>query len=147
MTGKDLPDEDHVVRYVRPNLIDNGVVSGGAFCLRENETGLSVFWMEVFGGDKNYQINRARESCNLTLSKNGKFAELNVGITKRCIIENSNHPREIRIQSTHPNDKIDSVRSHSEIIGLPPSNCINARLIGKLIVDECINCVHPGKVD
>ena len=47
MTGKDLPDEDHVVRYVRPNLIDNGVVSGVAFCLRENETGLSVFWLEV----------------------------------------------------------------------------------------------------
>ena len=146
MIGKDLPDKDHVIRYVRPTLIDNGVVSGGAFCLRKNETGLSVYWLEVFGGKKNYQINRARESCNLTVNKSGNFAELNVGITKRHVKNNSIHPQEIRIQSTQPNDNRDFVRSHSEIIGLPPSNCHKAMLIGELIA-KCINNVHPGKLD
>lgn len=146
MIGKDLPDKDHVIRYVRPTLIDNGVVSGGAFCLRKIETGLSVYWLEVFGGNKNYQINRARESCDLTPAKSGKFAELNVGITKRHVNSNSIYPQEIRIQSTQPNDKRDFVQSHSEIIGLPPANCQEAMLVGELIA-ECINNVHPGRID
>ena len=147
MIGKDLPDEDHVVRYVKPTLIDNGKVSRGAFCLRESETGLSVFWLEVFGGDKTHQIDRVRESCGLTLSKNGKFAELNVGKTKRCIFENSNYRHEIIIQSTQPSDNRDAVWSHSEIIGLPPSNCNKATQIGTLIAKYCITCDHPGKIN
>lgn len=89
MIGKDLPDKDHVIRFVRSTLIDNGVVCGGAFCLRKIEMGLKVNWLEVFGGNKIYQMNRARESCNPTLSKSGKFAELNVGITKRYVNRNS----------------------------------------------------------
>ena len=146
MTGKALPDEDHVVRYVRPTLIDNGVISGGAFCLRPNETGLSVYWLEVFGGDKNYQINQVRESCNLNLAKSGKFAEINIGITKRRITENSNLPQVIKIKSTQPDNNRDSVWSHSEIIGLPPSNSHKAMEIGALIA-ECINSVHPAKIN
>ena len=38
MRGKDLPVDDHVVRYVKPSLIrDDETVSGAAFCLRASE--------------------------------------------------------------------------------------------------------------
>ena len=43
MTNLDLPDADHVVRYVRPSLIrSDGSVRGAAFGLRNDEVGLSV---------------------------------------------------------------------------------------------------------
>ena len=43
MTGNDLPNADHVVRYIRPSSVrENGKINGREFCLRQNETGLSV---------------------------------------------------------------------------------------------------------
>ena len=41
--GKDVPPEDHVVRYVKPSMTgENNTVIGAEFCLRPGETGLSV---------------------------------------------------------------------------------------------------------
>ena len=43
MTNADLPESDHVVRYVRPSLVrSDGSVRGAAFGLRNDEVGLSV---------------------------------------------------------------------------------------------------------
>ena len=54
MTGQELPDDDHVVRYVKPTSIrTDGKVAGSAFCLRAqrpDDTGLSVNWLECFRG-------------------------------------------------------------------------------------------------
>ena len=46
MTNADLPETDHVVRYVRPSLVrQDGSVRGAAFGLRNDEVGLSVNWV------------------------------------------------------------------------------------------------------
>ncbi len=47
MKGDQLPDDDHVVRYVKPSFLLNEKVTGDAFELRINETGLSVNWLEI----------------------------------------------------------------------------------------------------
>ena len=42
----DLPETDHVARYVRPSLVrPDGSVRGAAFGLRNDEAGLSVNWV------------------------------------------------------------------------------------------------------
>lgn len=49
MTGDDLPDGDHVVRYAKPSFVHpDGSIGVGAFRLRQDEGGLSVRWLEGF---------------------------------------------------------------------------------------------------
>ena len=31
MTGDNLPDDHHIVRYVKPSLVEEGIVDGSAF--------------------------------------------------------------------------------------------------------------------
>ena len=87
MTGDDLPDAAQVVRYVRPSHIrEDGDVDGRAFRLREDEGGLSVNWLDYFAGlSKAEQLNEVRRFSRLTLSRNGRFAELNVGDVKQAV--------------------------------------------------------------
>lgn len=40
MEDDQLPDADHVVRYVKPSFMLNGKVTGDAFELRYNESSL-----------------------------------------------------------------------------------------------------------
>lgn len=50
MNRNDLPDDAHVVRYVKPtSRHEDGSVDGSAFCLRSGDNGLSVNWLECFG--------------------------------------------------------------------------------------------------
>lgn len=138
MTGTSLPEDDHVIRYVKPSLIDRDAVDGGAFLLRENETGLSVNWLEAFTGDKSFQISQVKKHFSLTLKETGRFAELTVGKAKRHVSKQSNPSIEIGIVHAPLGDKGDIDPSHSEIIGLPPVHSHEARLIGDLIA-ECVN--------
>ena len=46
MTAQDLPTEDNTVRYAKPTQVLEGRVDGSAFLLKENESGLSVSWLE-----------------------------------------------------------------------------------------------------
>ena len=50
MTTRDLPDDGNVVRYARPTQVLDGRADGSAFLLRENESGLSVNWLDYFVG-------------------------------------------------------------------------------------------------
>ena len=80
MTGYNLPNDSHIVRYVKPSLIDDEIVDGSAFVLRNEEIGLSVNWLEAFGDDDHFiQLNEVRRVSRLRLSTNGRFAKLNVG--------------------------------------------------------------------
>ena len=72
MTGKNLPDDHHIVRYVRPTLIEDGTVDGGAFVLRTDELGLSVNWLEILGGtDHHQQVDEVRRLSRLGLARRG----------------------------------------------------------------------------
>ena len=141
MTGADLSDSDNVVRYIRPRLVDNGVVDGSAFTLREGESGLSVHWIEsVSNDDTERQVAAVRELIRLTMSRNGVLAELNVGATKLAL-----HERLGYVRFTHkPLDAGEGYvadPSHSEIEGLPLYGSPDAALIGDMIA-ECITQLH-----
>ncbi len=86
--GQNLPDEDHILRYVpwgrlRRDADDNVVgVLAQAFELRENEPYLSVNWVEYQEGDRDAQIHLSvwamRDSFPNKLGVKSAFAVGNV---------------------------------------------------------------------
>ncbi len=150
MTGADLPDEHHVARYVKPSLVDGDEVDAAAFVLRQGEAGLSVNWLEYFGGrDRRRQVDAVRGMLRLNLSKNGRFATLNVGETKLHV---SRGAREAGFSFTpfiveaplNATSEFPADSSHAEIKGLPPVQGEVAMLIGDLI-SECVQVpLFPG---
>lgn len=74
-----VPEQDHVIRYVKPSLVHDNKVNGGAFTLRKDEEGLSVNWLEAFGNDdQTDSVNEIRNLCRISLASTGKFAKLNL---------------------------------------------------------------------
>lgn len=151
MTGDDLPNEHHVVRYVKyRSLLSNGEPAGSAFCLREDrpdETGVSVNWLECFNNlTKEQQLDKVRRLSRITMRKSGRLAELNVGATKQSIRSELESLRFIH----KPLDAIDEYLadpSHSEITGLPPGNSPEeAEKIGDMIA-KCIKTMHPAVIE
>lgn len=129
----ELADSDNVVRYVKPkSILGNGRASGDAFRLRAQEVGLSVNWLECFAtGSKQGQVARVRALSRITMSKNGRLAELNVGATRAktrnaCDCRFRRHP--LPAEGGHPEDL-----SHCEITGLPAYGSSQAAVIGDLI--------------
>ena len=83
MNGSDIPDRDNAVRYAAPSHIDGGEILGGAFCLRTDEAGLSINWLECFAGmPKAAQLDEVRRLSRLRMRRSGRLAELNVGAEK-----------------------------------------------------------------
>ena len=91
MTSNDLPADDHIVRYVKPSMIqEDGTADGSDFRLRlhrPDESGLSVNWLEVFGSGKANQLAEVRRLSRISLRPRGRFAELNVGTVTGRITE------------------------------------------------------------
>lgn len=141
MSGKDLPDTDHVVRYVKSrDLLEDGNLNCSAFQLRPGESGLSVNWIEYFKNlTKLEQIHEIRGLIRLSMRPSGRLAELNVGQTRRHVdyalgFVHSPLPAE-DVYAADP--------SHSEVIGLPAGDSAEAELIGDMIA-ECVVAVHPA---
>ena len=136
----ELPDEDHVVRFVKPSLVRDDVADASAFLLRKDiERGLSVNWLEAFGAnDLSQKIQEVRQVMRLGL-RNGRFAKLNVGHTKhevrleseQTLLTFKSAPKEA--SEDHPFDP-----SHAEIHGLPEHDDARAMFVGQLIA----NCVE-----
>jgi hypothetical protein len=91
LAGDQLPDADHVLRYVRKNFVDQDAIVGDAFLTRppEKDDGPSVNWMEFFSGDTANQINEIRKIKRMTYEKRGRVAQLHVGRTKQYLKENA----------------------------------------------------------
>ena len=84
MTGDELPDSDHVVRYVKPSNVQKGIVNASEFV--RDKDGVSVNWLEYFQGKtKKEQLGEVRRLIQLTIRPNGRFAQLNVGDTRNHI--------------------------------------------------------------
>ena len=148
--GNDLPDAAQVVRYVRPSHIrEDGDVDGRAFRLREDEMGLSVNWLGYFAGvSRAEQLNEVRRLSGLSLSRNGRFAELNVGDVKRAV--RAELPELPRLRFVHDppaaNGAIEADPSHSLVIGLPgPADSRMAAAVGDLIARR-VQGLHPANV-
>ena len=153
MTGNELPEDGHVVRYVRPSLVEDETVDGSAFVLRKGEATLSVNWLEAFGGDdQHHQLRLVRRLFRLQLAKTGRFAKLNIGETKRHVLESAEEidvPAEIGISAAplDPTDELEADPSHAAVTGLPPGDSDEALLIGDLIAESVIYTLCPGKTD
>lgn len=146
MSDKEVPDAHHVVRYVKPSLMDGEFVDGGAFVLRETESGLSVYWLEIFeNGDCPDPIAAIRNLARISLRPTGRFAKLNVHQTKKYVHAAAAEAG-ISIDVTviqapltaTPDSEADP--SHAEIRGLPDHAEDAAMVVGDLIA-ECI--LHP----
>ena len=146
MKGEDLPTDDHVVRYVKPSMIlENGTPDGSDFRLRvsrSDEMGLSVNWLEAFEPPKTQQLNEVRRLFRLSLRRNGRFAELDVGTTLRTVSEELTNLRMLHAPLEAAGG-FDADPSHAEIVGLPPGDSDEAALIGDLIA-ECVVDMHPA---
>ena len=146
MTNNELSDDHHVVRYVKPSLVDNETVDGSAFLRRTDEPTLSVNWLEAFvADDRETQVNEVRCLIRLKLSRNGRFAQLNVGKTKQYVAKNI---KEIGI-SHDPlcsTDKFSADPSHAQVTGLPEGDSDEAMLIGDLIAECVTQPLYVGRL-
>ena len=143
MNGNDLPENDHIVRYVKPRNVEDGQVSIAEFRLRENEKGVSVNWLEYYENlSKKEQLAEVRVASRLVLRKNGKFAELNVGRIKDFLAEELLGLRVVHTP-LDAEEEFPADPSHSEITGLPSSNSEQADLIAEMIA-KCVCDFHPA---
>lgn len=144
MTNTDLPDDDHVVRYAKPTTVrEDGSVDGSAFRLRPSDKGLSVNWLDYYQRlNKSQQLDKVRRSSRLEMRRNGRLAELNIGVTKRLVDARLKSLRFIHAPLAAEGD-YQPDPSHSEIRGLPPGDSPEAALIGDMIA-ESVQTIHPA---
>lgn len=128
----DLPAGDHIVRYVKPSLIqEDGTVDGSDFRSRPSrpdETGLSVNWLEAIEPGKARQLAEVRRLCRLRLRPSGRFAEMNVGTVVRKVAVELDTLRIVQ-DPLEATVEYDADPSHAKIIGLPPGDSDQAALI------------------
>ena len=149
MTGDELPDDSHVLRFIRPNwILDDGKVDGTAFRLKKKksgiiETGLSVHWLEWFEDlNKSQQLAEVKSLSRFKRTINSRFAELHVDSVKRSISAELDGVRFVH----KPTEALGNYRadpSHSEIEGLPPWDSPDGALIGDMIA-KCIKAMHSA---
>ena len=153
MTGTPISDDDHVVRYVKPSLVDEEMIDGSTFVLRKGEATLSVNWLEAFEGhDHEHQLSDVRRLFRLQLARTARFAKLNVGETKRHVLESV---RETGVTAQigmvaaplAPTDEFEADPSHAAVTGLPASDSDEALFIGDLIAECVMHPLYPAKSD
>ena len=120
-----LPDNDHVMRHVPYKKLlkdEDGIAIGGflpqAFELREEESGLSVNWLEYFKGTHQENIEASVRKFRDTRSVGRTSA---FGISSVKIIQDvcSDHDADkVRVLL----DEIDDNKTHSVIISHPRDN-------------------------
>ena len=122
----------------------DGSADGMAFWLEENESGLSVNWIEFFSrNDKQKAINEIRNHIQRRLGGQSIFAELNIEAIKIRLL---NEGLTIRV-TRRPLPPIADYKedpSHCEISGLPPQGSPDQELIGDIIA-ECVTETHPSR--
>ena len=146
MKGELLPDNDNVVRYVKPSLIDDGKVDGNAFHRRGDEEALSINWLDYFRNlSKEQQLCEVRRLFRLQVRPNGRFAELNVSQTRRHV---GNEIQDLRFfEDPLEADSVNGHKadySHALIDGLPDPNKMPefAEMIGDMIAECVVEPLH-----
>ena len=131
MRGNPLPDQDHISRYCPPKTTINGQPTRTSFMLKhkQNEEFLSVNWMEYFGDvGMDAQIDKIRESIELSLAASGLFTVLNVGEIIDQVRRNSERQLSVLYEPT-PGDP-----SHSGIYGYGYEDDLVADLIAEFVL-------------
>ena len=144
MIGSELPASANIVRYVGFSRIRGNRVDGTAFCLRPNEIGLSIHWLDYYSDlDKEGQLDRVRQLIRLDIGARAGFAELNVGETRQYIGDELPTLRFVHAPSP-ANDRYPADPAHSNILGLPRADDADmAIMIGDMIAEVILN-LHPA---
>ena len=137
MSGKSLPDQNHITRYCKPKTLgEDGRPSRTSFMLRIVESYLSVNWLEYFGNiGRDEQLNKIRQHIQLSPASTAKLALLNVGETLDHVHNNSGMTN---ISILHEPTSMDP--SHSGIHGYGPDDDLIADLIAEMVLE-----VYPAK--
>jgi len=144
--GSSIPDDDHILRYIRPRHVENGIVNGDGFLARPREDAPSVNWLEWFEPPLENQVAGVRSVTRLTNAKLGHLVRLNAGQTTRYVRENDPNGLTLSFvhdpldgDGTHPPDP-----SHSLIVGVPVQDTPEAALVRDLIVDCVLTPLFPA---
>jgi hypothetical protein len=139
-----LPNEDHVMRYVPWTKLrkdeDDNVLGflGEAFKLKPDEPYLSVNWLEHFDGDREVKIQAAVKTFRSTLKVGTKsaFGIGNVGRIKEiCRVRGAN----VRIVHEPEEDN----QSHSAIRRFPRDDVM---LLDALAADAFLELIHNAAI-
>ena len=144
MKGDSLPSVDHVVRYIRPGLVDGEDIDGEAFRgspEKDGEIACSINWLDYFRNQsKEQQLREVRRLIRLEIRPTGRFAELNVGLTRQCLadwietLKFVEDPLAANMVNGHDEDP-----SHALIKGLP--NPDQTPELSEMIGDMIATCV------
>lgn len=139
-----VPDKDHIARLCKPSQIQDGVIMAPAFMLRIDEGELSVNWLEILRyTDRENELVEIRNiySKKFRVSKNARFAILNVGELCKNVFEESPDNRTLEVLHTpiYNSDPEKEDQSHSEIFNLKYDD----ELIAELII-EAIQDTYPA---
>jgi hypothetical protein len=144
--GQPIPDDDHVLRYIAPAHIDNGLINGAGFLRRRHEQASSVNWMEYFPPPTENQILEIRARRRLNYAKTGLLAQVNIGATRDHLSLNAQiqlafiyKPLPADQEKQFPADP-----SHAEIYGIPAQDGPQTELIEDLIAECIIKPCYPA---
>jgi len=133
-----LADDHHVLRYVAPKHVDNGIINGSGFLRRPHELASSVNWMEWFALPIENQVLGIRSVRRLTYAKNGRLARINVGNTRRYVEERAQIELSFRHDPLPAELDHAADPSHALIHGIPALDSPHSELIQDLLAESII---------
>ena len=147
MKGEPVPDQDHILRYVAPRHIDDGVISGSGFLGKPGENAPSVSWLECYPEPLENQLSEVRRRSRLKYGAAARLVRLNVGQTRAYVAGNS--PFGISISVLHDPQPADAEHpledpAHSLMHGIPDRDSPQGETVGDLIVN-CILEQFPAR--
>jgi hypothetical protein len=135
-----LPNEDHVMRYVPWGKLrrdeDDNVLGflGEAFKLKPDEDSLSVNWLEYFEGEREAKIQASVKTFRSTLKVGTKSA---FGVGNVAKIKEVCRARGATVRIVY--EPIDENQSHSGIRRLPRDDTM---LLDSLAADAFVELIH-----
>ena len=145
--GAQIAEFDHVLYYVKPTQVEDGVVNGEAFLARpRDDDGLSVNWLEWFDPPVENQVEGVRRLARITYAKSGRLARLNIGAVRRHVRGNDQFATVLSFahDPLEPEGQFAADPSHALVKGLPNHGTPEAALVGDLIAECVIDPLYPA---
>ena len=144
MDENHIPTTDHVLRYISPRHIDNGVINGVGILGRPLEKGeASANWLECFQGNLLEQLNEVRIRKRIKYAATGKLVRLNVGVTYTYLKEKNYGIKFLKDPLPAIEDYVEDP-SHALICGLPDNESSERTIIGDFL-EHCILDSFPAR--
>ena len=149
-----LLDDDEIVRYVPPKLVDGEVIAPDAFLPRDRDFdstigkyGVSCNWLQYFPPPEESQVASVRGASRIMLKANGRFAKLQIGAARAAISVAGEVSRAVTfIRDELPAEgEYLADDSHAVITGLTSLADPEDKIILQLLVDS-VTSLHPGKI-